>query len=96
MFDGDIECKSYETSEPDSNHDSRITDYNPMFPANAPVVLTFIDITVTTKGEKKKTLLKNISGSITGGFWAIMGERFMVLLTPHYNLSHLFINQLCT
>lgn len=73
--DGDIECKSYDDSDAGpSSCNGRRSPYAPTTPDNAPAVLTFSDITVTTKGAKKKTLLKNISGSITGGFWAIMGK----------------------
>lgn len=55
--------------------------YAPTCPDNAPAVLTFSNLTVTTKRggsftmtKKKKQLLNNISGSISGGLWAIMGE----------------------
>lgn len=77
MFeDDDVECKSYDASQLDSsNHDSNRTSvYTPTFLDNTPAVLTFDGISVTTKGENKKSILKNISGSITGGFWAIMGK----------------------
>jgi hypothetical protein len=50
--------------------------YAPTCPDNAPAVLTFSDITVTKRGGNKKKLLNNISGSISGGLWAIMGEHF--------------------
>jgi ABC-type multidrug transport system fused ATPase/permease subunit len=43
-------------------------------PDNAPSILSFKNITVSVgKEPTKKILLNNISGSITGGFWAIMG-----------------------
>ncbi len=51
----------------------RAPTYTPAAPDNAPTVLTFSNITVTTKTANKKTLLDDVSGSITGGFWAIMG-----------------------
>jgi ABC-type bacteriocin/lantibiotic exporter with double-glycine peptidase domain len=47
--------------------------YSPSVPNNSPSVLTFTDIVVSTKKYPSKTLLNNISGSITGGFWAILG-----------------------
>lgn len=50
--------------------------YIPTCPDNAPAVLTFSDITVMKRGGNKKKLLNNISGSISGGLWAIMGEHF--------------------
>jgi ABC-type molybdenum transport system ATPase subunit/photorepair protein PhrA len=43
-------------------------------PDNAPTVLAWKDLTVSVQtGDSKKLLLNNISGTITGGFWAIMG-----------------------
>jgi ATP-binding cassette subfamily G (WHITE) protein 2 len=36
-------------------------------------VLTFSNLKVVTKNKPSKTLLNEVSGSITGGFWAIMG-----------------------
>eukprot|EP01031_Cornospumella_fuschlensis_P031588 gene31588-38176_t len=47
--------------------------YSPRTPANAPAVLSFSGIVVKTRHKPKKILLDNVSGSITGGFWAIMG-----------------------
>ena len=41
---------------------------------SAPAVLSWSHVTVsTTVGNNKKTLLNDITGSVTGGFWAIMG-----------------------
>lgn len=51
--------------------------YRPIRPETAPVTLTWKDLVVTTKVSKSKVqkqLLNNISGSITGGLWAIMGS----------------------
>ena len=45
----------------------------PVCPDDAPAVLTFSDLTVTKKGTDLK-LLNNVSGSICGGLWAIMGK----------------------
>lgn len=75
MFEGDIECKSYHvTEDADETSSKKTSIYAPTTPDNTPAILTFSNITVSSKGKKKKALLKNISGSITGGFWAIMGE----------------------
>jgi len=52
----------------------RAETFSPLSPAGAPVVLAWKDLVVKVKkGGKEKNLLNNISGSITGGFWAIMG-----------------------
>ena len=47
--------------------------FSPRIPANSPVILSWQNLSVTTMTAKPKVLLDNISGSITGGFWAIMG-----------------------
>lgn len=47
--------------------------FSPRIPANSPVILSWKNLSVTTRTAKPKILLDNISGSITGGFWAIMG-----------------------
>eukprot|EP00602_Paraphysomonas_sp_CaronLab_P006649 CAMPEP_0185035536 /NCGR_PEP_ID=MMETSP1103-20130426/27085_1 /TAXON_ID=36769 /ORGANISM="Paraphysomonas bandaiensis, Strain Caron Lab Isolate" /LENGTH=593 /DNA_ID=CAMNT_0027572661 /DNA_START=1 /DNA_END=1782 /DNA_ORIENTATION=+ len=47
--------------------------YSPVFNENAPTLLTFDHLTVKTKTRPEKILLNNVSGQITGGFWAIMG-----------------------
>ncbi len=46
--------------------------FHPTSPENAPTVLTFTDLVVSVK-KKDKVLIDHVSGSITGGFWAIMG-----------------------
>jgi ABC-type multidrug transport system ATPase subunit len=51
----------------------RAMTFSPLVQENAPIILSWSNMTVTTRKEPKKTLLDNISGSITGGFWAIMG-----------------------
>lgn len=48
--------------------------YSPVHPDNTPAILTFSNVSVTTKTNPPKVLLNNVHGSITGGFWAIMGE----------------------
>lgn len=51
----------------------RAMTFSPLIQENAPIILSWSNMSVTTKKEPRKTLLDNISGSITGGFWAIMG-----------------------
>jgi hypothetical protein len=55
---------------------SRTQIYTPTCPDDAPAVLTFSSVIVTKRGGNKKKLLNNVSGSLTGGLWAIMGEPF--------------------
>jgi len=52
----------------------RSFSFSAMAPTNAPVVLVWKDLSVLTKTKPPKILLNNISGQITGGFWAIMGS----------------------
>jgi hypothetical protein len=53
---------------------NRIPTYTPTAPDNAPTVLTFDKLTVTTRKSKPpKVLLHGVSGNIAGGFYAIMG-----------------------
>ena len=52
---------------------SRSMTFSPKVPENSPIILSWSNMTVSTKKEPKKVLLDNISGSVTGGFWAIMG-----------------------
>ena len=42
---------------------------------NTHAILTFKNLSVTTKTSPCKTLLSSVSGSISGGFWAIMGKK---------------------
>lgn len=61
----------------------RALTYSPISPENSPAVLTFTDITVIAKNKNRPVLLEKCSGSITGGFWAIMGAsgiNFSILL----------------
>lgn len=54
---------------------ARNVTFTPFVPENAPTVVSFENVTVTTKVKgKTKILLNDISGNITGGFWAIMGS----------------------
>eukprot|EP00598_Pedospumella_elongata_P006933 CAMPEP_0184968660 /NCGR_PEP_ID=MMETSP1098-20130426/1641_1 /TAXON_ID=89044 /ORGANISM="Spumella elongata, Strain CCAP 955/1" /LENGTH=166 /DNA_ID=CAMNT_0027490305 /DNA_START=131 /DNA_END=628 /DNA_ORIENTATION=+ len=48
--------------------------YTPTVPENSPAVLTFSNVTVSKRGSYEKKLLKNVTGTITGGLWAIMGS----------------------
>ncbi len=52
----------------------RALTFTPNTPENAPIVLTFADLNVRSKKNKDKFIIKSASGSITGGFWAIMGS----------------------
>uniref|UniRef100_A0A7S3M955 ABC transporter domain-containing protein n=1 Tax=Spumella elongata TaxID=89044 RepID=A0A7S3M955_9STRA len=74
MNGGEIEFKPLEMNEVDVETAERPQVYTPTCPANAPAVLTFSNIVVTKRGGNKKKLLNNVSGSITGGLWAIMGS----------------------
>ncbi len=51
----------------------RSMTFSPETPENSPSVLTFENISVATKTKPVKQLLRGLNGSITGGFWAIMG-----------------------
>jgi ATP-binding cassette subfamily G (WHITE) protein 2 len=51
----------------------RALTFSPWQPSDSPAVLTWKDLTVSTKTTPPKVLLNNVTGSITGGFWAIMG-----------------------
>ena len=52
---------------------SGVEIYKATSPENAPTILTFNNLVVTVKNKDKKVLIDHVSGSITGGFWAIMG-----------------------
>ena len=66
----DIEKKSFEVDDHSPGHKCI---FSPHAPLNSPVVLSWQNLTVATTTATPKVLLDNISGSITGGFWAIMG-----------------------
>lgn len=74
----------------------RSPTYSPAVPDNSPTVLTFSNITVTTRKKPHKVLLKSVSGSITGGFWAIMGGsgggKTTLLSTLSLRLDTTFMN----
>lgn len=45
-------------------------------PVDAPVVLTWNDVSVSTRparGKQSKTIINKINGCISGGLWGIMG-----------------------
>ncbi|GAX18004.1 ATP-binding cassette, subfamily G (WHITE), member 2 [Fistulifera solaris] len=65
--------KIQKASREDVEATTRPHVYTPECPDNAPAVLTFSNLTVTKRGGNKKKLLNNVSGSMTGGLWAIMG-----------------------
>lgn len=51
--------------------------YEAIVPTKTPVVLTWSGLTVATSSSNaanSKILLDNVSGQITGGFWAVMGS----------------------
>ena len=54
------------------------TDHNSFFsantPLNAPTVLTFSNLNIRSKKNMDHYIIKNATGAITGGFWAIMGS----------------------
>jgi len=52
----------------------RSPTFSPQAPSNTPSVLAYNNLNVATKTNPKKVILKNVSGNITGGFWAIMGS----------------------
>jgi hypothetical protein len=65
-------------------------DYDPVVHNIAPVSLTWRNLSVTTLAKKNcKVLLKNISGQITGGFWAVMGSSGSG--KPLYSAPFLFV-----
>jgi hypothetical protein len=70
-----------QSSNEDIEATSRTQIYTPTCPDNAPAVLTFSNVIVTKRGSNKKKLLNNVSGSLTGGLWAIMGEPFGIFLS---------------
>jgi ABC-type multidrug transport system ATPase subunit len=51
----------------------RAPTFSPQAPENAQTILTFDKIKVTSK-KTGAVILNEVSGSITGGFWAIMGS----------------------
>lgn len=52
---------------------SRALTFSPQAPDNAPTILTFDKVKVTSK-KNGSIILNEVSGSINGGFWAIMGS----------------------
>jgi len=64
----DVEESPIVTKERD-----RAPTFSPHAPDNAPTVLTFDKVKVTSK-KNESIILNEVSGTITGGFWAIMGS----------------------
>lgn len=63
------------SGESESLSRQRAPTYSPVALDNAPTVLTFSNLSVTLRTTKPpKVLLNNLSGSIPGGFWGIMGS----------------------
>jgi hypothetical protein len=82
------ESKTQSASNEDVEATSRTQIYTPTCPDNAPAVLTFSNVTVTKRGSNKKKLLNNVSGSLTGGLWAIMGEPFGIFVVTKIDRKH--------
>jgi hypothetical protein len=86
------------TSAPEFAHHpsriNRIPTYTPTAPDNAPTVLTFDKLTVTTRKSKPpKVLLHGVTGQIAGGFYAIMGAsgEFFFFLSLNFILVTPFL-----
>jgi hypothetical protein len=43
--------------------------FTPWVPDNAPTIVTWENMIVSTKTNPKKILLNDVTGQITGGFW---------------------------
>jgi ABC-type molybdenum transport system ATPase subunit/photorepair protein PhrA len=69
----DVKVKVRTPSDAESARIRALT-YTPHDNENSPSILTFTNIKVVTKTANKKILINDVSGSITGGFWAIMGS----------------------
>jgi ATP-binding cassette subfamily G (WHITE) protein 2 len=65
--------KIRKNSEAADYHRGPAFSFSASSPDNAPTILTWSEVTVETKTDPKKLLIDNISGTISGGFWAIMG-----------------------
>lgn len=53
-------------------------NYDAVIPERSPAVLSWENLTITAKAKQKggetKILLNNLTGTVTGGVWAIMGS----------------------
>jgi len=69
---GDLELAPVNPDEIEADADGK---YSSVAPDLAPVVLTWNNLSVSTKPKNgvSKTLIKNVQGTITGGLWGIMG-----------------------
>jgi len=63
----------HRSPEDGESRKERVVSISAEVPHNAPAVLVWKDLTVSTRTNPPKVLLDGISGQITGGFWAIMG-----------------------
>ena len=69
LVDADIE-----TNGSDSVSRERAYTFSPPLFNNSPTILAWKDLTVAVNVKtQRKVLLNSINGTITGGFWAIMG-----------------------
>lgn len=65
---------SYEKLRSGSIYRTRADTFTPDAPDNAPSVLTFSNLNVRSKKNLENFIIRDGNGSITGGFWAIMGS----------------------
>ncbi len=52
-------------SQPSKEMELTMT-FSPLFPENSPTILSWQNLTVTSKADSSKVLLNNISGTISG------------------------------
>ncbi len=74
----EVSIQSQGTEQPINNrfaveNRKRSLTFSPEAPDNSPTVLTFENISVSSRTNPPKQLLRGLNGSVTGGFWAIMG-----------------------
>ncbi len=74
---------------------SRAVTFTPHSPDNAPTIMIFDKVKVTSK-KNGAVILDEVSGSITGGFWAIMGSsgsgKTTLLSTLSLRLDKVYMN----
>lgn len=71
----EVELADYDVEESPivTNERERAPTFSPHAPDNAPTILSFDKVKVTSK-KNSSVILNEVSGTITGGFWAIMGS----------------------
>lgn len=70
----------------------RAPTFSPTVQENAPSVLTFTNLNVTTRNIPKKILLNNVSGSISGGMWGKLAFNLSQRLPNSiFNLFFIFL-----